>query len=1022
MSQGQSPRLLGVVRQLTSQKREDQSERRSPPTTPRANNLNQHPPIQIGIQELEPVEFPDDEKVEERREAPPPAARVGSAWARYKGLPFLGQRPGTRSRRDSSADLKRPLNDETQRSGLDPVMSDFWKRYDRLAETYDEKMAANLNAALFSAINTTFISVTMSSLSPDPSDRTNALLQLLVLRADNSSITPADLSPPFSPAPSSIAANCLLYASLCFSLLASMGAMVGKEWLQSFERDGQTGPLDEQGRRRQQKLIGVQEWRMITMLSFLPNLLLFSVTLFFSGLIVYIYPLNKAIAVVLTVSLGLGNTVWCGTILAGAITPLCPYQSAAARALRWIGQWVSGVWKDLRVRLSKKKRGRRPSLSGDASSQTAIKSEETNEEDIIDIKAAHWLFETTSNRDDQLSAIQVFQKSSSLTGSWVFQDKDSWRRFVVFIRDAFDIFHRHPSKESRRLAEQSGMVLVSLLPPYARDDVKWRVVASLVPIRITGLGSYLLEALVSAARNRRHPNTFKEESELIFQGAFLRALAATHDEPVEVYGWPELKAFITKSSTTSHWFGTAGVELTSVILLKEFGKLCQDLELDDEDAIRAERQDFSNQTGEISAKGVMFGFASVVQALQATQDLRRSRPEITQICTVYLQESRKLQAGELINASQRSLLLKCIETLILSFDRPSSTDVPEARLVQLSEEALRTLKYLHSHSSAESELLADETPPLPACWRALEQVVPPINNRNRADALHSPRSTLILETLEWLSRTLRMQPQMFGLENHPRITTFIAVGLTAPIPDIQARWIRLFSTNRQMWLISSPSSLDTLWREAGVGAKLVEIVRRPEIWDEDCSVLSVLEAATSQSSTWSVDLVKSNFPSGAAGSIVIIHRNKERQRVMGRILGIVLRVWSHTRRTMKDKWATQDILPMIGPSSAYLAYALDDPSKKTSSTSSDVLRLTQLIQCLQEHLPSSTLAPYINSVAVRTLLRKIRGRVSPTMNSDLREALKILLQLPVRWQDPPYRPPKRSPPCSRDVFRQDWVV
>ena len=85
----------------------------------------------------------------------------------------------------------------------------------------------------------------MPDLSPNPSDETNTLLRLLVMRADNDTLTPADLAPPFTANPTSVVVNCLLYASLSCSLLAAVGAMMAKEWLQSFDRTGQTGPVEE---------------------------------------------------------------------------------------------------------------------------------------------------------------------------------------------------------------------------------------------------------------------------------------------------------------------------------------------------------------------------------------------------------------------------------------------------------------------------------------------------------------------------------------------------------------------------------------------------------------------------------------------------------------------------------------------------------------------------------------------------------------------------------------------------------
>ncbi|KAG8979372.1 hypothetical protein FRC05_008356 [Tulasnella sp. 425] len=119
-------------------------------------------------------------------------------------------------------------------------ISEFWKRYDHLADIHDKKMTSNLNGNLDVLLIFT-----------------NALLRLIVMKADNNTLSPTDLSPPFSPSSNSVIVNCLLYASLSCSLLAAVGAMMAKEWLQSFDRTGQTGPLEEQGRSRQNKFNGV---------------------------------------------------------------------------------------------------------------------------------------------------------------------------------------------------------------------------------------------------------------------------------------------------------------------------------------------------------------------------------------------------------------------------------------------------------------------------------------------------------------------------------------------------------------------------------------------------------------------------------------------------------------------------------------------------------------------------------------------------------------------------------------------
>ncbi|KAG9038885.1 hypothetical protein FS837_001150, partial [Tulasnella sp. UAMH 9824] len=222
-------------------------------------------------------------------------------------------------------------------------ISEFWRRYDRLADIHDKNLTTNLNgnldvllifAALFSAINTSFISMTMPNLSPNPSDETNNLLRLLVMREDNNTLAPSDLVLPFSPDPNSVIVNCLLYASLSCSLLAAVGAMMAKEWLQSFNRTGQTGPLEEQALFRQRKFNGVLEWHLEAVIKFLPNLLLLSVIFFFVGVCLLLVPINAAVAGIVVAFSGIGVAFSGIVVVAGALFPTCPYQSAASSALR----------------------------------------------------------------------------------------------------------------------------------------------------------------------------------------------------------------------------------------------------------------------------------------------------------------------------------------------------------------------------------------------------------------------------------------------------------------------------------------------------------------------------------------------------------------------------------------------------------------------------------------------------------------------------------------------------------------
>ncbi|KIO18703.1 hypothetical protein M407DRAFT_83636, partial [Tulasnella calospora MUT 4182] len=189
-------------------------------------------------------------------------------------------------------------------SSLNPEFGDargFWNRYEELAGHNDRELSGDLNAnldnllifaGLFSAINTAFISFTMPSLSPDSFDRTNALLELILLKTDNGTFTRSSPSAPFSPNATTVVANCLLYASLCCSLLAAAGAMLGKEWLRNFDRKGQVASLGEQARLRQKKIRAVRRWYFRESIQLFPYTLLLSVVLFFAGLVPYLIGIN----------------------------------------------------------------------------------------------------------------------------------------------------------------------------------------------------------------------------------------------------------------------------------------------------------------------------------------------------------------------------------------------------------------------------------------------------------------------------------------------------------------------------------------------------------------------------------------------------------------------------------------------------------------------------------------------------------------------------------------------------------
>ncbi|KAG8900645.1 hypothetical protein FRC00_011937 [Tulasnella sp. 408] len=401
----------------------------------------------------------------------------------------------------------------------------------------------------------------MPDLSSNPLDETNALLRLIIMKADNNTLTPADLSLSFSPNSTSVVVNCLLYASLSCSLLAAVGAMMSKEWLQSFDRTGQTGPLEEQGRFRQRKFNGVERWHLEAIIKFLPNLLLSSVVLFFAGIGLYLVPINTAVAVIVIAFSGLGVALSGVAIVAGAVSPLCPYQSAASSALRRIA--VAFVDSQRRMSRSKlylatgdvlmdvmysvKRAFRRGAKllgapfsmirrwSRIPSTSKRKKSVEYGEQ-VVTAQAACWLLGTTSNRGDQIAASRFILALDRDVCVLAFADSTTWQQLVSLARETFDIWYSQLNERNQEVAQLFGLALCHASLPHSENDSGENDLADLRLNRPNwrSFGDTFLRALGLAWKKYSSQNPADEE--YIFYVAVLSTMISGFSG-ITVYPW-----------------------------------------------------------------------------------------------------------------------------------------------------------------------------------------------------------------------------------------------------------------------------------------------------------------------------------------------------------------------------------------------------------------------------------------------------------------------------------------------------
>lgn len=146
----------------------------------------------------------------------------------------------------------------------------------------------------------------------------------------------------YAPTTQVVRVNCFWVASLTCSLLASAGAMLGKQWVVYYTQDP-PGTLEAQGRARQRRFNGAERWRFRYIVELLPMLLQSSLLIFCIGLIDYFYALNTSVAWVVLALTAAGFVFYVACLIAAILDPDCPFRSlpsmAARKALGLMGRW-----------------------------------------------------------------------------------------------------------------------------------------------------------------------------------------------------------------------------------------------------------------------------------------------------------------------------------------------------------------------------------------------------------------------------------------------------------------------------------------------------------------------------------------------------------------------------------------------------------------------------------------------------------------------------------------------------------
>ncbi|KAI0316333.1 hypothetical protein OF83DRAFT_1084329 [Amylostereum chailletii] len=225
------------------------------------------------------------------------------------------------------------------------VMADrFWTKYFDWNKKYDKEQIEKwkgdadgilIFTGLFSATVAAFIVESYKGLEPDSGDATVVLLSQLVGAIVNDTQPSTSPSPAFSAPRTIIDVNVLWFFSLILSLTCALGVTLVQQWTRNYSQvvfDEHATPR-ERGRLRAFLFAGVKRFRLPTVTSALPFLLHISVFLFFSGIVEFLWPINRALSIFTLAIVGIVGSIYAILTILPLFILDCPYHTPLTPAV-----------------------------------------------------------------------------------------------------------------------------------------------------------------------------------------------------------------------------------------------------------------------------------------------------------------------------------------------------------------------------------------------------------------------------------------------------------------------------------------------------------------------------------------------------------------------------------------------------------------------------------------------------------------------------------------------------------------
>ncbi|KAG8701474.1 hypothetical protein FRC09_005344 [Ceratobasidium sp. 395] len=214
----------------------------------------------------------------------------------------------------------------------------------------DVSKTALSQAGLFSAIVTAFVIESYKSLQQDNAQvaaegivRMTELLQAIAAGERLNATNSTSAQPSFQPTSAAIVVNFTWFLSLGLSIIVALVAMLVKQWGQGYRSGSDLAPPCTHARIRQSRFDMLKRWKTEDIVLVLPVVMHAALGLFLTGLLVFLWDLNRYIAVPMMVVVSITFTGYLLMTIVPLQVAFCPYSTPVTSRILW-GYLVWCLW------------------------------------------------------------------------------------------------------------------------------------------------------------------------------------------------------------------------------------------------------------------------------------------------------------------------------------------------------------------------------------------------------------------------------------------------------------------------------------------------------------------------------------------------------------------------------------------------------------------------------------------------------------------------------------------------------